>query len=161
MNTKDIENVIARKFNYRKNIIVPNVSWGLLNHEADVLICSKTGTLTEVEIKRTKSDFLNDFKKEHCHHDARIKCFYYAIPANLIEYVRDYLSDESENLLGEKTKTLKTWAGIIVIEEYINETYTDRYARFEKYGKPKMNYKKLSVDEMLHLAHLGTMRIWD
>jgi hypothetical protein len=159
MNTKEIENAIAKKFDYRKNIIVPNVSWGLLNHEADVLVCSKSGTLTEIEIKRTKSDFLNDFKKEHCHHDSKIKCFYYAIPANLLEFVRDYLSDEVENLLGEKTKTLKTWAGIIVIEEDITETY--RYARFEKYGKPKKVYNKLTKDEILHLAHLGTMRIWD
>ncbi|MEI8246832.1 MAG: hypothetical protein WCI51_13450 [Lentisphaerota bacterium] len=37
----DIEIEVARYFNMRLNLIVPNVSWGMLNHEADLIVVSK------------------------------------------------------------------------------------------------------------------------
>lgn len=56
-------------FNKRNDIIVPNVSWGLLNHEADMVVMTKSGYLTEIEIKRSWEDFKADFKKPHEHKD--------------------------------------------------------------------------------------------
>ena len=67
-----VELGLAKYFDLRKNIIVTNVSWGMLLHEADLLILSKSGYLTEVEIKRSWSDFLADFKKTHTHDDPKI-----------------------------------------------------------------------------------------
>lgn len=55
-----IELGLAQYFNFRNNVIVPNVSWGLLNHEADLLILNKSGYLTEIEIKRTPSQYEKD-----------------------------------------------------------------------------------------------------
>ncbi len=68
-------------FNFRQNLIVfraTNFS-GVVNHECDCLIMTKAGYLTEIEIKRSYSDFLNDFKKDHVHDDDRIKEFYFPI----------------------------------------------------------------------------------
>ena len=77
MNTKrtlyEIEIALSKhdSFNFIRNIIAFNVN-GLsasLNifHECDMLVLSKAGYLTEIEIKRSWSDFLADFKKTHSH----------------------------------------------------------------------------------------------
>ena len=39
-------------WNKRQDIFIPNLSWGLLNYEADLVIITKSGYLTEVEISR-------------------------------------------------------------------------------------------------------------
>ena len=61
----------SRDFDYTKKLVVFNVigqgSVLPLWHECDVLVCTKIGYLTEIEIKRSYADFLNDFKKEHTH----------------------------------------------------------------------------------------------
>ena len=71
----EIEVALAKlpEFDYRKNIVVFNVQ-GIsrlmpIYHECDMLVCSKSGYLTEIEIKRSWSDFLADFKKKHNHHN--------------------------------------------------------------------------------------------
>ena len=65
----EIEIALAKKFEYLKNIIVFNVigeSEDLpIGHECDCLVLSKSGYLTEIEIKRSWQDFLNDFKKKN------------------------------------------------------------------------------------------------
>lgn len=71
-----IEVALAQYFGYRANVIVPKVSWGLLNHEADLLIMNKTGYLTEIEIKRSWADFLADFRKKHTHDDSKVSWLY-------------------------------------------------------------------------------------
>ena len=52
-------------FNFRQNLMVFRVSDTscVVNHECDCLIMSKSGYRTEIEIKRSYSDFLADFKK--------------------------------------------------------------------------------------------------
>ena len=60
--------------------MIPNLSWGLLQYEADFVVVSKSGYLTEVEIKRSYSDFLADFKKKHSHDAEQVYYFYYCVP---------------------------------------------------------------------------------
>ena len=43
--------------------VIPNVSWSWLSWEADLIGISKAFYMTEYEIKITKQDFKNDFKK--------------------------------------------------------------------------------------------------
>lgn len=74
-------------FDMRNNIVVPNCNWGFLNHEADLLVMTKHKHLTEIEIKRTWSDFMADFKKCHTHDDPKLKHFYYAVPLSIAERV--------------------------------------------------------------------------
>lgn len=64
LSVKEIESIIVAYLGgVRTNIIVPNLSWGFLNHEADLIAVDKNGYLTEVEIKRSFEDFKADFKK--------------------------------------------------------------------------------------------------
>lgn len=57
LSVKEIENILVNFLGgVRTNIMVPNLSWGLLNHEADFVSIDKNGYLTEVEIKRSFED---------------------------------------------------------------------------------------------------------
>lgn len=95
MTIEEIEAVLAcypfSPFYCRTHLVVPNVSWGFLNHEADLLVMTKARLLTEVEIKRSWSDFLADFKKDHDHSHPLIARFYYAVPSSIGKRVFDYL----------------------------------------------------------------------
>jgi len=98
LSIETIEVAIAEsdKFNYLRNLVVYNVTANstLVSHECDVLVMSKAGYLTEIEIKRSWSDFLADFKKKHNHIDKtndKIKHFYYCVPLSIVEKVKKYL----------------------------------------------------------------------
>lgn len=79
LSVKEIERIIVSYLGgVRTNLIVPNLSWGFLNHEADLISIDKNGYLTEVEIKRSLEDFKADFKKENYHDtDERVYRFGY------------------------------------------------------------------------------------
>lgn len=48
--------------------VLPNISWSMLYWEADLLTVTQSGYLNEFEIKVSKSDFMNDFKKKKHYH---------------------------------------------------------------------------------------------
>ena len=102
---EQVEHLIVRmeEFNVRQHIVVPNVSWGFLNHEADLLVLSNQGYLTEIEIKRAWQDFKKDFTKDHTHEDPRLTYFYYAVPEKIVPAVMQYLY---------KTELIKDWRGL-------------------------------------------------
>ena len=52
-------------WNKRQDIFIPNLSWGLLQYEADMVIITKSGYKNELEIKRSRELFKDDFKKSH------------------------------------------------------------------------------------------------
>jgi hypothetical protein len=86
MNALQVEIAVANLYNYRANIIVPNVSWGwLLRHEADIIVVNKNNYVTEVEIKVSISDLKADFKKGHSHESKKIHRLVYAIPFTMLE----------------------------------------------------------------------------
>ncbi len=149
LSIEEIEIGLALHFDIRKNIIVPNVSWGLLNHEADLLILSKSGYLTEVEIKRSWTDFLADFKKGHGHKDKKIMYRYYAVPKSIHQKCADKLREADP---------YRSW-GLITYDD----TYGDCYVNIE-YVPSNHGYhsadKKLYLEEQLQLARLGALRIW-
>lgn len=135
--TLDIELAIARLFNPRVNIIVPNVTWGMgFNYELDMLVITPAGYGYEIEIKISKSDFLADMRKRHFHDSKRIKKFYYAIP--------DYL-------LGKCEKHIPNDCGIISVN--------NGRAIIIRESKTRNKFKFTPAD-MLNLTRLGTMRIW-
>jgi len=92
---EQIESMIAcypwSPFYIRNNIVIPNVSWGFLNHEADLLVVTREKRLIEVEIKRSWQDFITDFKKRHHHSDKKLFKMYYAVPISIAEKVFDFL----------------------------------------------------------------------
>ena len=88
--TAEMECCVASFLNYRSNLIVPNVSWGMALHECDLLVITKAGYAWEVEIKVTKADLKKDSEKWHGHRSSRIKHLFFAIPTYLqdaIEYI--------------------------------------------------------------------------
>ena len=127
--------------NIRKDIVVPNVSWGFFNHELDLCII-KNGYVTEVEIKRSWSDFLADFKKDHSHSDPKISYFYYLVPFSIKERVVKYIEDNS--IVADGVYSYQEDGTVI--------RCCERFSNIQNY--------KLSEVEQLKIAHLGCMRIW-
>ena len=105
--TAEMEVAIAKYFNYRQHIIVPNLSWGFFSHECDLFLIRKSGFGFEVEIKRSKSDMLADFKKNHGHIDRRnrIVQLYYAFPIELLPKVEDLVPKECGIITVKKYKS--------------------------------------------------------
>lgn len=131
-------------FNKRNDIIVPNVSWGLLNHEADMVVMTKSGYLTEIEIKRSWEDFKADFKKDHQHDDERVDKLYYCVPLSIKERVADYLT---ENEI--------PFTRLLYFSEE-GKIYTHNTG-----GKFYTGGRKLFLEEQLTIARLGCMRVWN
>jgi len=143
--TPEMEVAIAKYFGIRKHIVVPNVSWGFFNHECDLFLIRTSGYGFEVEIKRSKSDMMADFKKKHGHKDRRnrIVQLYYAFPEELLPKVEDLVPDD---------------CGIITVSR--SEWNNKAYASMRRDAKRKKGAKRLTKDEQLKIARLGTLRIW-
>ena len=146
----------------RQNIVVPNVAWGFLNHEADLLILNKTNRLIEIEIKRTWADFMADFRKSHTHNDEKLSYFYYAVPESIGEKVFYWLYEGEyeakhywdRSKVNGYTEHNSNKCGLIVYGENIFHNYCLTVPA------GKMGDHKLSVEEELKLLRLGNMRIW-
>jgi len=89
INAVDIEIAVSAIMNPRKNLVVPNVSWGLLScREADLLVVYPSGWMSEVESKVTAQDIKADKKKGKWRRmpDPRIRHFWFAVPENLKDH---------------------------------------------------------------------------
>jgi len=142
---QEIEVATAYHFGYRRNIVVTNISWGMGLHECDVLVMSKAGYLTEIEIKVTKADLIKDKLKYHKHDSPKIKCLYFAIPHYLYEF-KEHIPEK---------------AGIF-LANLMHVGYSDEMQiQLMEARKPKeIGDYCLSDYEKFDLARLGTMRVW-
>lgn len=142
ISTAEMECVLSNYFDYRANLVVPNVHWGMNMHECDLLILSKAGYVTECEIKISKSDLLADAKKVHGHRCAYIKKLFFAIPT--------YLEDCIEHIPPR--------AGIITVSP------KDKHhgPRCRKIRNPQISTTawKMSDSDHYKIARLGALRIW-
>ena len=129
------------RFNFRKCLVVPNVSWGLHLHECDLLALTPAGYAHEVEIKISRSDLVQDTKKRHGHRSQKIKYLWFAGP--------DVLETDLLALAPER-------AGIIIIHE--NEG--SRWPQIVRKATSNKGAKKFTQDERYCLARLGTIRFW-
>lgn len=134
---KEIEIAVANYFGIGTNIIVPNVSWGFLNHEADLLVVSKSGYAWEIEIKVSKSDMVRDQSKRHAHQSNKIRHLWFAIPEKLLPEV---------SLIPER-------AGILYIKQS---------GHVLQHREPQVNITalKLTDEEQFKIVRLGALRIW-
>lgn len=143
----EIEVALAKSdyFNFVKNIVAFNVNgWGgnlPIQHECDMLVLTKAGYLTEIEIKRSWSDFLADFKKKHKHEsEGIIKKFYYAVPYSIAVKVFNYLVENNISC-----------DGVLYYTE-------DLDIRFYSLIERKNIFRKLNLSEQLQVARYGAMR---
>lgn len=149
LTVKDIQALLAEYWGIRNNIIVPNVSWGMLDYEADLLIMNKTGYVTEIEIKRSWSDFLADFKKDEVAHKSEIIYqFWYCVPdaiyKDCIEKLKEIYPDSIDrpNVISYSDSGVLNFHG-------------------KKASYCRGNHRKLFLEEQLKLARLGTLRYWN
>lgn len=166
MTTLEMEIALMNHFDIRKNIIVPNVTTlsGLVGFETDLLVLSKSGYATAIEIKVSKSDLKNDLKKKHIerlntdwkhpfnsknaleYYYKNLKYFIYAVPEEL-EY--------------EALKQIPDFCGLLVASEYehLGEKRISFFNPNSGRGAQIIGNTKWSLEMQLKLARLGTMRI--
>lgn len=154
----DIELAIMREFNFRQNLIVPNITsmMCILPFETDMLVLTSSLYAYGFEIKVSKSDLKADFKKpQHCklhqlhngktgleRYYGKFKYFYYAVPEQLKEFALEVIPD---------------FCGLWVLTKY---QYLGE-CKFYKAKEPqKLFDRKWSEKERYEIARLGTMRIY-
>lgn len=149
----DIEVALMQEFNYRQNLIVPNVSdqMGLVAFETDMIVLTKAGYAHGFEIKTSKADLKADFKKkQHVQFGvmkngktglerfySRFKYFSYAVPESLKECTLEIVPE---------------FCGVWVYKDY-NKFYQAKAPKklFDYKWSDKLRYE---------LARLGAMRIY-
>lgn len=142
LNSTDLEIAVARSFNYRQNLIVPNVFWGLgFKHEIDVLVLTPANYAYEIEIKTAKSDLKRDFLKPHGHRSNRLRKQFFCVTKDLEELALTLILEETPE-----------W-GLLVVEEG-RDVRTVRYPTINKLARP------FTEDERQKLYDLAAMRIW-
>lgn len=149
LSVKEIQALLAEHWGIRTNIIVPNVSWGMLDYEADLLIMNKTGYVTEIEIKRSWSDFLADFKKDEVAHKSEIIYqFWYCVPDEIYSKCKEKLKEVYPDSIGRPN-----------IISYTDSGMLNFHGKAASYCSGK--HRKLYLEEQLKLARLGTLRYWN
>lgn len=140
MKTIEMEIALMQYLGIRQNIIVPNVSWSFLPYEADLVVLTKSGYATEIEIKISKADLKKDKEKRHTHNSDYFKYLYFAVPVELTEFA---------------LKEIPGKAGLYEIGRYGNWNMVKQIKR------PVLNkyHKKWTNSERLKLAEIGCMRI--
>lgn len=144
MTAEDIELAIAEQWNWRQNIIVPNVTWGMgFSHELDLLIVTKAGYGIEVEIKVDKSDLKRDKLKKCEHGGDKIKAVYFAVPREFGD-ISEHISPEYGIIHVTDDEDVPSWRRTQII----------RQATYNKGCRP------FTQEEQFTLCRLGCMRIW-
>lgn len=141
--SSEIEGAVANHFGWRQNVIVPNVSYGLMGHEADVVVMKQSGWAEEVEIKISAADIKRDLGKNNGkghRRDCRMRKLWFAVP---------------EHLAGDPN--IPAFAGILSLSRNGYGSIRVTTARAPELNK---NARKLTDAEQLTLARLGCMRIW-
>lgn len=145
--------------NRRTDIIIPNLSWGLLNHEADLVIINKSHYLTEIEIKRSLPDLRKDFEKCVYHEDEKVYNFYYCIPEE-IRFEADEIFKSHQDKIRKlykcevafQTDKIKYPAVIY---------YDDNGMLSTNRAFPGRGGRKLFLEEIVTLERLLSIRFWD
>lgn len=135
-------------FDFRRYAVVPNVSWGLLNYEADLLCLSKSGVFHEVEIKISKSDMISDSNKKFYHRDPKIGRLWFAYPMYLVNSVLDLVPE---------------WAGIVGVELFLVKDKFIYKTNTIQRPRPNMrHYETRNPDqrEIISFLRLGVIRMW-
>ncbi len=146
----------------RRNTFIPNVSWGYFKtHEADLVMISKEGYMTEFEIKRSWSDFLADFKKTTTHFEGKIAHLYYVVPESIADKCWEFI----EQYEFAEPYTRLPWrnyppVGLMYYSENgrISRPFNAPHlARFT--DSNDKNYK-LYLEEQIAIMRLGVLRYW-
>lgn len=150
--TLDMEVAVSNYFSPRRNLIVPNVYWGLFGHEVDMCVLSPAGYASEIEIKVDRSDLIKDKEKRHGHNDPMIKYLYFAIP--------EHLEKDIEHIPERAGVLIVKWNEPFKMYGYKNPMQAGWWSCRKK-RDAKIQYNRKWADyERSNLLRLGAMRIW-
>ena len=161
----EIEYWLAKKFNYRQNIVVPNISWGLSagydhdGHECDLIVLRPSGYAAEIEIKRSLADLKAENKKRHIHASNIIREFWFAIPADILD------KSLSLSLIPDRAGVMTYERCTYNFSKWTSKGYqpvSQSVLKIKEHRKPKINTKavRFSVKQREKLLQLAHMRIW-
>ena len=154
------EMIISNEVSLRNEIAIPNLSWGMLPYEADLVVINKTGYMREYEIKRSLQDLKADFKKK-CYHDAeQVYQFFYVLPISIkdkaLELFRIHQNDDVYiKAFGKSTEYYEALPAAIF---YNNEGQIVDRTRFD--GRLRGKHRKLFLEEKLTISRLLNIRYW-
>lgn len=150
----EIQNALARRvFDTRNDIMIPNLSWGLLNHEADFVVINKSHYLTEVEIKRSLSDLKADFKKDNFHRDELVSRFFYCLPLSIREKALEVFKEHVEEIRKLYGSRYMDLPAIIWYDEELHFTR-------EQGSNSVAAGRKLFIEEINTVTRLISIRYW-
>lgn len=141
-------------FNQRSDIIVPNLSWSILPYEADLIGISRSGQVTEVEIKRSLADLRADYKKGHRHDASCVTYFFYCVPEKLVEKAKIVIL-ENEQKRCVVPISEKDCPALLYYNEKGQIFHTD-FGKAKRYG-----YHQTSSDDRENAGRMASLRYWD
>ena len=135
----DVEIAVTKFLDPRKNLIIPNVSWGFFKwHEADILVIRPSMWAAEIEIKVSRQDIKKDLDKKHHHKDKRIRELWFAVP--------EELSDD---------ENIPACAGIISVSEHRGR----RFCKRKRLPVADKSARKITAAEQETLLRLSYFRV--
>lgn len=144
MKTIDIELAMMRKLDFRVNLMVTNVSWGVPGlHECDLLVLSGSNYATEIEIKISKADIKQDKEKWHNHNSKWIARLYFAVPEELKDFALKHIPERAGLFV-----VCKNVRGYLYVDQKVKE------------AKRNTDAVKWTDKQRYNLARLGAMRIY-
>lgn len=148
MTETDIQKcLVTTLFHWRRHVCVPNVDFGFLPWEADLVVMRQSGYADEIEIKTTIGDLRADKRKgkhrwPRAGNALRIRQMYYAAPQDVLAKMR--IDD------------IAATAGVISIREIDGKLK----AEITRPATALPGARKLTAQEQFRLARLGCIRFW-
>lgn len=141
-------------FDQRSSVVVPNISWGMLPYEADLIGISAHKQVTEVEIKRSISDLRADYRKGHRHDAPCVTYFYYCVPESLVEQAKKVILENEQ-----KRRVVPISEKDCPALLFFTESGEIRQADF---GTAKrFGYHRADDKDIMDAGRLASLRYWD
>ena len=154
------EMIISNEVSLRNEIAIPNLSWGMLPYEADLVVINKTGYMREYEIKRSFQDLKADFKKK-CYHDAeQVYEFFYVLPISIKEKALELFRAHQCDVAYIKAfgVSIDPYEALPAVIFYNDEGHIVDRTRFGSHLRG--NHRKLYLEEKLTISRLLSIRYW-
>ena len=140
----------GNRWNVRTDLPLPNLSWGMLDYEADLIMMNKSGYLTEFEIKRSYSDLQADFRKKIFHRSEVIREFYYVLPIGIKEKAIALIQEKKEEFFFNRMPAI-----IFYTEDRKLEFYNRGFC-----SNVPGKHRHLFYEERFQIARLCSLRYW-
>lgn len=160
----EIQDAIRNSLAYRR-VCLRNVAWGFFkNIEVDFLTESDVGYLTDWEIKRSREDFLADFKKKHFHDDIRIKNLIYVLPDVMAgDWLRGWCEENYKTFKRHFTFRFYTSDGDVcrLHDEFKIETQNMGGYGYKRIRQPTKYHASMYINDDMMVDIIANDRLYD